>query len=468
MDTSLCIMQVSTADMLGGAEKISLNLSRAYRELGFRSWCAVGRKFSHDPDVFLIPNDAYRGHWASVCATVGNLFLRSPRRSRTANLARTLLEYLGEPRRRWRILNGFEDFDFPGTRHLLELTSERPDIVHCHNLHGDFFDLRALPWLSQQVPVVVTLHDAWLLSGHCAHSFECTRWQTGCGHCPDLTIYPSIRRDETARNWRIKQGIFERSRLYVCTPCWWLMHRVEQSILARAIVAARVIPNGVDLAVFSPGDQERARTSLGIPLHANVMLSVGNRIRANPWKDYPTMENAVRQVADRMPDRDFLLLCLGEEGGTERIGHAQVRFVGYETDPAIVAEYYRAADIYVHAALADTFPNTILEALACGLPVVATAVGGVQEQVKGLEAIERALGHPNCNKFPAENATGVLVMPKDAKGIATALGRLLSDDVLRRQLGKNAAHDARERFDLRHQANAYLQWYQEIVECRNT
>jgi glycosyltransferase involved in cell wall biosynthesis len=93
---------------------------------------------------------------------------------------------------------GREDFHFPGTWCLLNLPPKRPDIVHCHNLHGGYFDLRVLPWLSREVPVVLTLHDAWLLSDHCAHSFDCEKWKESCGSCPDLTIPPSIRRDATA------------------------------------------------------------------------------------------------------------------------------------------------------------------------------------------------------------------------------------------------------------------------------
>ena len=73
---------------------------------------------------------------------------------------------------------GLENFNFPGSRGLLCLMSPRPDVVHCHNLHGGYFDLRFLPKLSARVPTLLTLHDAWLLGGHCAHSYGCERWTT--------------------------------------------------------------------------------------------------------------------------------------------------------------------------------------------------------------------------------------------------------------------------------------------------
>src|SRR5439155_11546406 len=121
---------------------------------------------------------------------------------------------------------------------------QRPDLVHCHNLHAKYFDLRVLPWLSRQVPVVLTLHDAWMLSGLCCHSFDCERWRTGCGQCPHLTLYPTIYPgipDATHLNWKRKRKIYRRSRLYVATPSRWLMQKVKQSILAPAVIEARVI-----------------------------------------------------------------------------------------------------------------------------------------------------------------------------------------------------------------------------------
>lgn len=112
-----------------------------------------------------------------------------------------LAQTLADPQRafdRWR---GREDFSFPYDRPNLRPTT---DILHLHNLHGGYFDLRQLPRLSQTLPTFITLHDTWLLSGHCAYSNGCQRWQIGCGHCPDLTLYPATPRDATAQNWQRK------------------------------------------------------------------------------------------------------------------------------------------------------------------------------------------------------------------------------------------------------------------------
>ncbi len=450
------VLQVSTYDVMGGAEGIAFRLFEAYRRLGHDSWLAVGTKLTQDPGVLLIPkSEPPKTVWYEGCEIIAR-YLRSligswPGVERVCRL----LDKASRPMHWLRRECGWEDFDAPGTRQLLRLPPRVPDLIHCHNLHGIlpnrgfYFDLRALPWLSHKLPVVMTLHDAWLTSGHCAHSFACERWKTGCGSCPDLSIEFPLRRDGTAYNWLRKRSIFLRSRLFIATPSRWLMNKVEQSILAPAIRESRVIPNGIDLSVFHPADRRAVRAALGISPDAKVLLFAANGVRVNMWKDFRTMREAVRQAAERVRGERLLFVALGESAPPEQIGAARIIFIPKVTDPHAVASYYQAADLYLHAAHADTFPTTVLEALACGTPVIATAVGGIPEQIR--------------TEGDGPGATGVLVPPGDAAGMAGAIERLLRDDAARRRMGERGAQDARSRFDQRCQVETYVQWYNDIL-----
>ena len=233
-------------------------------------------------------------------------------------------------------------------------------------------------------------------------------------------------------------------------------------MVASGIVESRIIPYGIDLSNFHPGDRRAVRAKLGIPDGAKVLLFAANGIRRNPFKDYETMRAAVAQVSKRLPSQDVLFIALGEDLPGEKIGNISVRFVPYETDIGVVANYFQAADLYVHAAKADTFPNAVLEALACGTPVIATAVGGIPEQVKSLGNSDIAMS--NWQSFGVDEATGVLVKPADAGAMACAIERLLKNGNLRCRLAENAANDARQRFDQKREVMEYLDWYQEIED----
>ena len=437
------ILLVNTSDTGGGAQQVGSRLMGDLRDRGHEVVNAVGFRYGDDPDVHLIPNDAGRPAVTRHLRAAGRVAARYGR-DPGVRLSRRL-ELAGEPRRLARVLRGEEDFDFPGSRRLLELAPWPPDVIHAHNLHGGYFDLRVLPALSRRYPVLLTLHDAWLLSGHCAHSFDCERWRHGCGHCPDLSIYPAIPRDATARNFRRKHEIYQRSRLHVATPCAWLRDRVQASMLAAGTVEARVIPNGVDLRVFAPGDRAQARAQLGLPADADLLLFAANATRSNPFKDFATLEAVLERLGGRPRSRPLLFVSVGEDGPTRRLGHAELRMVGHVGAPSALVPFYRAADVYVHPARADTFPTTVLEALACGLPVVGSAVGGIPEQV-------------------ADGATGRVVPAGDAAAMAAAVEALLGDPVARAGFATRAREDAERRFDVERMVDDYLDWYRRLSE----
>ncbi|HLY25450.1 MAG TPA: glycosyltransferase [Aggregatilineales bacterium] len=443
-ENRLKILQVNSADIAGGAEKVSWSLFQSYRRRGHKSWLAVGSKHSSDSDVFVMPNHLASRGWARFWWQLSWQAQQHQGRLRGMRSLRRLAEGMAEPAALSDALAGRENFHFPAARCLPDFDPVHPDVIHCHNLHGGYFNLRALPFLSAAIPMTLTLHDGWLLSGHCAHSFECMRWVTGCGSCPDLNIYPAVRRDATAENWRQKRDIYASSRMWVAAPSRWLLERAMRSMLAQSVEEACVIPNGVDLTVFRPGDQVKARRAIGLPPDGRVALIAGHTIRRNEWKDYATLVTAIQTLAQQIVETPFTVLVLGEAGPAEQIGSVDIRHIGFENDAAIVAAYYQAADVYLHAAKVDTFPTTVLEALACGTAVVATAVGGIPEQID-------------------DGQTGFLTPAGDGRAMAERATALLNKPDLRQEFSGRAAEAGRRRFDLELQVDRYLTWYDRLM-----
>jgi glycosyltransferase involved in cell wall biosynthesis len=303
------------------------------------------------------------------------------------------------------------------------------------------------------------MHDPWLLGGHCAHSFDCEKWISGCGDCPYLEVQYALKRDTSHLNWLRKKQIYESCRLYVITPSQWLMSKVERSILKPAVIKSMVINNGVDQAIFCPMDKKLARAELGISVDDDVVMFAANGIRESIWKDYATMREAVGGVAQAMPGKSLRFIAVGENAPDEKIGSATITFIPHKSSEDM-ARYYQSADVYIHAARAENFPNTIVEALSCGTPVIATAVGGVPEQVWGLyyEGDKSGLNH-----YGISNATGILTPVGDVEALKNALCHVFHEPKILQSLSVSAAKDARLRFNIETIGNQYLVFFDEII-----
>ena len=439
------ILQINSQDKGGGAETCAWILFEAFRERGYYSWLAVGSKSSKDENVWEISNAPYATNiWSKNILRLSESF--SPLRQNGVPGIRWIqkyLRYVAQPNTWFQKQQGWEDFDYPGTWHLLSTLTELPDIIHCHNLHSSYFDLRALTHLSKIRPVILHLHDAWLLSGHCSHSLDCERWKIGCGNCEYLKTYPAIPQDNTAANWKRKQEIYANSPLYITTVSQWLMDKVNQSILARGhqncSVHKKVIHNGVNTSIFKPGSQQEARAVLGLPSNAKIVLIIAH----SNFKDYEIMEAALRQLTTSV--HPLLFICLGRTGTNKALGEGQLNFAGWITKQEVLAQYYRAVDVYIHAALEESFGITIAEAGASGTTVVATDVGGVSEQI-------------------IDGQTGFLVPPKDPLAMTKVIQRLLEEEDLCYQMGLAAARHVQENFNQEKQVDKFLSWYMEVVE----
>jgi len=181
-----------------------------------------------------------------------------------------------------------------------------------------------------------------------------------------------------------------------------------------------VVPNGVDLEFFQPpaGGKDQ-----GPP----VLLSVARLV---PDKDHDTLLAAFGRVASRHPEAELWLVGDGprrqalEHKAGEMALDGRVRFFPGEPD---LRAFYHRADLFVLSSVAEALPNVILEAMAAGLPVVATRVGGIPEAV-------------------APEATGLLVAPGDVAGLAAALARLLGDPEARQTMGRKGRERVLEHY----------------------
>lgn len=412
------IALVHAADFGGGAERSVVSLHRGLRAAGHASTLFVGAKKTDEPGVVEIP------------------YVRGIPGSR--RIARTL-------ERRF----GWQDIYNPSFRRLAKLLENRFDIVHFHSLWGSsgYADLSALPAITRRIPGVLTLRDYWMLTGHCAVYFDCMRWKTGCGQCPDLTIQPAIPVDGTHFNWRRKQRIIAASNLHVVGISDHVKQQVECSPIFAGKPVTRIY-NGIDLDVFQPCPAEqrrRLRFELGIADEEVVVLMTGQTV------------DGIRRDAGNRHGIDAVNRLPAEAKSKVRamvIGRLSDRFaehlqvptivLPYQAEPAAMARCFQVADITLVTSVVETFGRVGAESQACGTPVVAFDSGGIPEVVR--------------------DGVGGLVTPvRDTSAMTQALARMVTDGGLRKQLAAGGLAHARGAFDQKEVTLHYLDLYRSIA-----
>lgn len=252
-----------------------------------------------------------------------------------------------------------------------------PDVVHLHCINGHFVNIyRLVGWLKEQhIPTILTLHAEFMYTGGCPHAFECKKWHTGCGHCPDLKrATKSYFLDRTRTGFsRMRAAFdgFENLRVVSVSP--WLRERAENSPILRNATHT-VVLNGVDTDVFHPYDTNDTydlRRSLGVDgrrviFHATAMF------RDRPGD--PKGGGYVFELADRMKDDPVLFVVAGRYELSGKVP-ANVILLGEVRDPATLAGYYSLADVTLLTSLRETYSMVCAESLCCGTPVVGFRAG---------------------------------------------------------------------------------------------
>jgi putative colanic acid biosynthesis glycosyltransferase len=346
----------------------------------------------------------------------------------------------GKTGRKWhgalrKLLDGEGYGSALATRKLIHFLKEyQPDVIHLHNLHGCFVNLRLLfRYLATAgVPVVWTLHDCWAFTGHCAY-FDlvgCKRWQTVCHNCTQEAAYPTcIGIGGSKRNYRKKKKLFTSlPNLTLVTPCQWLAGLLPLSYLSR--IPVRVIYNGVDRGTFAPVDSD-LRKRYGLE-NTYVALAV-----ASEWDERKGLKYLYALAG--LLGVEYRVVVIGLSKTQLRDLPAQILGLERTADAAELARWYSAADCLVNPTMEDNMPLVNLEAMACGTPVVAFATGGCPEVVT--------------------DGCGVVVARGDGAALAAAVKRVAPN----KAVCKDACLKQAERYDGVTSAENYWSLYRELT-----
>lgn len=277
-----------------------------------------------------------------------------------------------------------------------------PDIIHLHNIHGYYLDIRVLfDYLKKcEKPIVWTLHDCWAFTGHCAYftSSGCDKWKTGCNNCPSKKDYPqSLVVDNSEKNYNEKKELFTGlQNVTLVTPSIWLSELVSESFLKEYPV--KVINNGINTDIFEPTESDfKKRYAIE---DKKVYLGV-----ASVWEERKGLRDLIKLSTLLNENEKLVVVGLTEE----QVSELPDGIIGLKrTENAKqLAEIYTAADVFLNPTYEDNYPTTNLESICCGTPVVTYNTGGSPESLAGGRGITVPVGDTKAMYEAAQKLVGV-------------------------------------------------------------
>ncbi len=329
----------------------------------------------------------------------------------------------------------------------LKLHPAEIDVLNLHWV-ARFVDLPSLlPRFAGKVPIVWTLHDMQPLTGGCHYTAGCEAFRSGCQNCPQL-IQPGAR-DASAEIFQARLAALSHlgdRDLHIVAPSKWLLNEAARSA-ALSRFSGTCIPYGLDTDAFRPIPKDLARQKLGLPRHKRLLLFVSACVQ-NHRKGLDLLIGAVAQARQRYPDLQVVAVGAKGKSGDDPFAGLDMITLGTLTDECRLAEAYSAADLFVIPSRQDNLPNTMLESIACGTPVVGFDIGGIPDAVR-----------------PGQ--TGWLAKQLSQESLAAAISEALlamEDRGLVARYQANCRQIAETEFALVRQAEDYCKLFRGLVE----
>lgn len=278
------------------------------------------------------------------------------------------------------------------------------DIIHLHWITFGFLSTHSLKKLfSLGKPIVWTFHDMWPFTGGCHHSGDCEHYRGQCGNCKFVKT-PGAN-DISKSNWLAKRKAYS---LFFAVGCseWIARKAANSSLMSGCNIDA--IPNPIDTNTFIPMPKNLARQQLDIPCNKQYVLFASMRINALKkgfsyfQESLHILKSSEKLLCDNI---EIIVFGTGDYNILKQLPFP-VHNLGHLSSDSQINAAFSAASVFVTPSLEENLPNTIMESLACGTPVVGFRVGGIPEMIE--HKLNGYLSDYACSKSLAEGICWVL------------------------------------------------------------
>lgn len=302
------------------------------------------------------------------------------------------------------------------------------DIIHLHNIHGGYFDLKALRKIAAEKKIVWTLHDMWSMTGGEAYTFENDNYKKGIAYTPFGNQYPLrnsiIDRRQYYMNLKKKVYASIASSIVFVPVSNWLNNCLHESYVYNQQLSTHVIHNGIDTNIFKINNEKNWKTTRLLIFNSN-----------NPFKG----AEIYKDILPHLPE-DIEITIIGEKLTFDTT--QKCTYLPFIKDRQELANCYNQHDILLFPSRAEALGLVAMEAMACGMCVFASNIGGIPEIIE-------------------DKKTGFLF--SHAKELLELLEVQLSDLEQLRHVGKKASEAISTQFTLKKLMQNYDQLYEAIL-----
>lgn len=323
---------------------------------------------------------------------------------------------------------------------LSRINQANPDILHMFWVNGGFLKIEHLQHVNR--PIVWTLHDMWPFTGGCHYDDECGAFRESCGQCPLLNS--EQEQDLSRKVWSRKKASWSNVPMVIVATSHWLADMARASSLFRD-QRIEVIPNGIDTGKYKPLDKAAARAAYNLPQDKRLILFSAVNAASDKRKGGQFLIPALQSLAANGWSDSAELVIIGASRPEIPLDLGlPVHYVGHLHDEISQVLLYSAADVVVAPSVQENLSNTVLEALACGIPVVAFDVGGMPDMID-------------------HQSNGYLATPFQVDDLVNGIAWVLENDVRHGLLSKTARDIVLDRYDLPKIAKRYSELYESIT-----
>ena len=271
----------------------------------------------------------------------------------------------------------------PTIRLVNFLKKKHIDTVYAGTLHGYYINEPILLSFiaKNNITLVYMLFDEYPFLGRCCYSKDCERYLEGCGNCPYIKDYPkSMFFDSSKRIFKWKEKYYTLIKKIAFAAPAFVYNNSLKSPLTK-LVKPYSVDFGIDLNKYKPKDTTGLMKKLGIPSNKTILVCIAPSAYPEKGSVY------FRQLAERLiNDEKYVFVHVGYTDNDKECLPKNYIPIGYVYDQEELTQYYSLGDLFVFPSLVDAMPNTCIEALACGSPLLLFNTSGMPYLADGTVA----------------------------------------------------------------------------------